>query len=121
MSGVNYFFALTTTVSPYQRQLLPNSSAERSDRPSSPTILVERKIGFAAVGKWKPGFGFPLFHPPRRQSCGNVGISPFLRDFQGGVETVGSLGLAFHGFHAAAISTALFLPVLRCPLHSLSA
>jgi hypothetical protein len=43
-----------------------------------------------------------------------VGISPFLRDFQGGVETVGSLGLAFHGFHAAAISTALWVR----PLHA---
>ena len=32
LTGVNYFFALTTTISPYQRQLLFSSSAERSDR-----------------------------------------------------------------------------------------
>jgi hypothetical protein len=38
----------------------------------------------------------------RRRRCGNVGISPSLRDFQGGVEMVGSAPFAFHHFHPPA-------------------
>jgi len=70
--------------------------------------------------RWESGnpvFGFPLsrrtpFLPlplrlerkssSRRRRCGNVGISPGLRDFQGGVEMVGSVLFAFHHFHPPA-------------------
>ena len=41
---------------------------------------------------------------------GNVGISRFLRDFQGAVESVENLFLVFHAFHGPGISTA---PVRR--------
>ena len=39
--------------------------------------------------------------------CGNVGISRFLRDFQGAVEREGKLLVLFLSFHGTAISTAL--------------
>jgi hypothetical protein len=38
---------------------------------------------------------------------GNVGISRFLRDFQGTVESVENPPLVFHAFHGPGISTAL--------------
>jgi hypothetical protein len=41
LSGVNYFFALTTTISPYQRQLLCNSAA-RGEAPP-PAVLFGAK------------------------------------------------------------------------------
>jgi len=41
---------------------------------------------------------------------GNVGISRFLRDFQGTVESVGNPFLVFHAFHGPGISTALLYP-----------
>src|ERR1700694_2457709 len=41
------------------------------------------------------------------RGCGNVEISPPLRDFQGAVERVGNLLLVFQAFHSSAISTAL--------------
>src|ERR1700680_216671 len=74
-------------------------------------------------GLWEsgnPAFGFPLFHGPHfflspvffalgtnRRSCGNVGISPPLRDFQGAVGRVENLILVFQAFHRSAISTVL--------------
>ena len=48
-------------------------------------------------------FHFPMAVKP---GCGNVGISRFLRDFQGTVERVGKLFLLFHSFHGPGISTA---------------
>ena len=74
-------------------------------------------------GLWEsgnPAFGFPLFHSPHfllspvffalgtnRRNCGNVGISPPLRDFQGAVGRVENLILVFQAFHRAVISTVL--------------
>src|SRR5450755_4851948 len=70
-----------------------------------------------AVGKWESCFWISSFprhtcssasapsereSSSRRRRCGNVGISPPLRDFQGGVETVGSVPFAFHRFHPPA-------------------
>src|ERR1022692_2111662 len=60
-----------------------------------------------AVGKWETCFWFSTFPRPCRRSCGNVGISRPLRDFQGAVERGGILLLDFHAFHNSAISTAL--------------
>ena len=49
------------------------------------------------------------FSMAAKPGCGNVGISRFLRDFQGTVEGVGKLLLLFHSFHGPGISTALRL------------
>src|SRR3954454_16230619 len=62
-----------------------------------------------AVGKWETCFWFftfPSASSPELWKCGNLACS--WRDFQGPVETGGSLLLAFHGFHRPVISTALF-------------
>jgi len=68
-------------------------------------VIVARRNG-------KVGNLLLVFHFSRlpRPGCGNVGISPGLRDFQGAVGGVGSLLLAFHSFHGPAISTAVFGP-----------
>src|SRR5947208_1765172 len=61
-----------------------------------------------AVGKWETCFWFSTFpsaSSPELWKCGNLACS--WRDFQGPVETGGSLLLAFHGFHRSVISTAL--------------
>lgn len=84
-------------------------------------------------GLWEsgnPDVGFPLFHSPRsslprfsgpvdrnRRSCGNVGISPPLRDFQGAVGRVGNLSLVFHAIHSSVISTALRRSAPQSALH----
>ncbi len=76
-------------------------------------------------GLWEsgnPAFGFPLFHSPRffrlprfcwrqgegSRTCGNVGISPPLRDFQGALGRVENLLLVFQAFHRSVISTVPF-------------
>jgi hypothetical protein len=73
---------------------------------------------------WKPVFGFPLFHQPRRRSGGNGGISPAVGVISKGlVERVGSLLLAFRAFHRPVISTALLVVSFwfwHRPLHSFS-
>src|SRR5579863_5653140 len=51
------------------------------------------------------GFGFEFW--TAAWGCGNVGISPLLRDFQGTVERGEKLFLLFHAFHGPAISTVL--------------
>ena len=113
LSGVNYFFGLTTTISPYQRQLLLESSAARSARrrakPACGPVSVLREKPW----RWESGKTcFWFFHfsiRPRRRSCGNVGISPAVGEISKGlVERGGSLLLAFHAFHSPGISTALF-------------
>jgi len=113
VSGVNYFFGLTTTISPYQRQLLLESSAARSARrrakPACGPVSVLREKPW----RWESGKTcFWFFHfsiRPRRRSCGNVGISPAVGEISKGlVERGGSLLLAFHAFHSPGISTALF-------------
>ena len=55
---------------------------------------------------WFFGFGFRERRTARRRGGGNVEISPFLRDFQGTVESVENLFLVFHAFHGPGISTA---------------
>jgi hypothetical protein len=68
-----------------------------------------RTVIIVACAGWesgKPVFGFPLFHAVYALGGGNVKISPFLRDFQGVVGSVGNLGLVFHAFHHSVISTA---------------
>src|SRR4051812_43662278 len=69
-----------------------------------------------AVGKWETCFWFSTF-PSASSSelwkCGNLACS--WRDFQGPVETGGSLLLAFHGFHRPVISTALRPAVFFAP------
>ena len=65
--------------------------------------------GFVAVGKWETCFWFSTFPSACfRRSCGNVGISRSLRDFQGTVGRGEILPLDFHAFHRSAISTARF-------------
>src|ERR1700680_4103244 len=65
-----------------------------------------------AVGKWETWFWFSTFPRPSRRSCGNVGISRSLRDFQGMVGRGEILPLDFHAFHRSAISTARFFIAL---------
>src|SRR6266446_8554817 len=92
MSGVNYFFGLTTTISPYQRQLLLDSWAARSARRRAEGVARPRglvvcfsDIYIRGGGKVeKPVFGFPLFHPPSSPElweCGNLAC--LWRDSQG--------------------------------------
>jgi len=52
---------------------------------------------------------FLVFHfsMAAKPGGGNVGISRFLRDFQGTVESMGNPSLVFHAFHGPGISTAL--------------
>ena len=61
--------------------------------------------GCGKVGNLLLVFHFPMDAKP---GCGNVGISRFLRDFQGAVERVGKLFLLFHSFHGPGISTARY-------------
>ncbi|MGH7600409.1 MAG: hypothetical protein ACREOI_28990, partial [bacterium] len=68
MSGVNYFFSLTTTISPGQRQLLLDSlgGAKRSPpgggrSPPAALFFRLRERGFVAVGKWETCFWFSTF------------------------------------------------------------
>jgi hypothetical protein len=129
LSGVNYFFSLTTTISPYQRQLLfrtlgwreaPSAGRRAKARPAVPVFCFGIKRWRWESGK--PVFGFPLFHPPRRRSCGNVGISPASGEISKGlVGSGGNLLLVFHAFHSPAISTALFaLNLAARATHSVS-
>jgi len=67
------------------------------------------------VGKWETCFWFSTFPRPPRRSCGNVGISRCLRDFQEAVGRVGNLGLVFHAFHGLVISTAPLLVLATRP------
>ena len=93
VSGVNYFFSLTTTISPYQRQLLFNSLRRREapppgggrSPPAAPGFRSGEK-GFVAVGKWETCFWFSTFPSACfRWSCGNVGISPALGEISKGL------------------------------------
>lgn len=63
-----------------------------------------RRVG--RVGKWKTWGWFSTFPGGTRRGGGNVKISPWLRDFQGTVESVGNPLLVFHAFHGPGISTA---------------
>ena len=62
-----------------------------------------------ASGCGKVGNLLLVFHfsTDAKPGGGNVGISRFLRDFQGTVERVGNPALVFHAFHGPGISTAL--------------
>ena len=60
--------------------------------------------GCGKVGNLLLVFHFPMDAKP---GGGNVGISRFLRDFQGTVESVGNPFLVFHTFHGPGISTDL--------------
>src|SRR5882672_5314956 len=86
---------------------------------SSFVCVLVGPLSLGAVEKWESWFWISTFPPPRflrlrsffsmgprRRSCGNVGISRSVRDFQGTVERVESLFLAFHAFHSSVISTA---------------
>ena len=91
MSGVNYFFALTTIISPDQRQLLFDPWAARSARRRAgakpargPVFVLELHIHSGRWESGKPAFGFPLSHPPSPPElwkCGN--LAAFGRDSQG--------------------------------------
>jgi len=87
-------------------------------------VSTRRLLCFAGFSElWEsgnPGFGFPLFHSFHspgspvlvrwiriRRSCGNGGISPPLRDFQGAEDRAGNLPLVFHPILSSVISTAL--------------
>ena len=91
MFGVNYFFCLTTIISPDQRQLLLTSSAgakrHRGAGGAARACLFCSFLRREKRRRWesgKPALGFPLFHPPSRRSCGNVGISPLWARFPRG-------------------------------------
>jgi hypothetical protein len=60
--------------------------------------------GCGKVGNLLLVFHFSMDAKP---GGGNVGISRFLRDSQGTVESVGNPFLVFHAFHGPGISTAL--------------
>ena len=81
---------------------------------------VIREQAFGAVEKWESWFWISTFPQPSvlgfsvfrarldtRRSCGNVGISLILRDFQGTVDRVGNLPLVFHAIHSSVITIAL--------------
>jgi hypothetical protein len=78
--GVNYFFGLTTTISPYQRQLLLDSWAARSARrlaegearPRGLVVWFSDIYIFGAGGKWKTCFWFCTF--PSAFVAGAVGM-----------------------------------------------
>ena len=76
---------------------------------SSVLVFRERTGVIVASGCGKVGNLLLVFHFPMavKRGGGNVGISRFLRDFQGTVESVGNLSLVFHAFHGPGISTAL--------------
>ena|ERR1041385_4838565 len=66
--GVNYFFALTTIISPDQRQLPFSPLAARSagrraegEARPRPVFFVLREREFGAVGKWETWFWFSTF------------------------------------------------------------
>ncbi|MCU1292555.1 MAG: hypothetical protein JWP08_1405 [Bryobacterales bacterium] len=89
--GVNYFFCLTTIISLDQRQLLLTSSAgakrNRGAGGAARACLFCSFLRREKRRRWesgKPALGFPLFHPPSRRSCGNVGISPLWARFPRG-------------------------------------
>lgn len=69
----------------------------------------ERTGVIVASGCGKVGNLLSVFHfsMDAKPGGGNVGISRFLRDFQGTVERVGNLFLVFLPFHGPGISTAL--------------
>jgi hypothetical protein len=83
LSGVNYFFGLTTTISPDQRQLLCTGQGRS---PAAVWVLLHKIKGLVvgAVGMWESR-----------------------SDFQGAVGRVENLVLVFQAFHGAVISTAL--------------
>jgi hypothetical protein len=85
---------------------------EAAQRPTSFLgflIFRERTGVIVASGCGKVGNLLLVFHfsMAAKPGGGNVGISRFLRDFQGTVESVGNLLLLFHAFHRPGISTAL--------------
>ena len=72
-------------------------------------VLCERTVVIVASGCGKGGNLVLVFHFPMtaKPGGGNVGISRFLRDFQGTVGRVGKLLLLFRAFHGPVISTTL--------------
>ena len=116
MSGVNYFFALATIISPHQRQLLSNSLGGGEAPPSAAFLLCEKENS----GRWesgKPAFGFPLFHPPSSPELGECGnLACLLARFPRGSWKEWEAHLAFHAFHRPGISTALSFFRSSCPL-----
>ncbi len=83
VSGVNYFFGLTTTISPDQRQLL-----------------------WTGWGR-SPAAAWVLLHKIKGLVVGAVGLWESRSDFQGAVGRVENLVLVFQAFHGTVISTAL--------------
>jgi hypothetical protein len=83
VSDVNYFFGLTTTISPDQRQLLCTGQ------------------GRSPVAVWV------LLHKIKGLVVGAVGMWESRSDFQGAVGRVENLVLVFQAFHGTVISTAL--------------
>ncbi len=131
MSGVNYFFSLTTTISPGQRQLLLDSLGGAKRSPpgggrSPPAALFFRLRERGDSWRWesgKPAFGFPLFHPPSSPElwkCGN--LARCWRDFQGarGKSWKACLWLSTLSTDPAfpQLSFLLSLWFRRCRLHS---
>ncbi len=85
---------------------------EAAQRPTSFLwflVFRERTVVMVASGRGKVGNLLLVFHfsMDAKPGGGNVGISRFLRDFQGTVESVGNPLLVFHAFHGPGISTAL--------------
>src|SRR4051794_24569697 len=80
VSDVNYFFALTTIISPARRQLLFTRGG--AGRPPQAVFLTDRN---SSSELWE---------------CGK--LAAFWRGFQGLVEREVSLPLAFHAFHSPA-------------------
>ena len=80
-------------------------------------LLEKTQVIVVASGGGKVGNLLLVFHfsMAAKPGGGNVGVSRFLRDFQGTVESAGKLLLLFRSFHGPVISTALYRgPDLRC-------
>jgi hypothetical protein len=95
---------------PFDRRENGTENEEAAKRPTSFLCFFgfQRENRNVASGGGKVGNLLLVFHFPMaaKPGCGNVGISRFLRDFQGTVERVGKLLLLFHAFHRPGISIA---------------
>ena len=82
----------------------------QAERSEGVVLVCSVKGGYGRrprVGKWETCFWFSTFPSAVCLSCGNVGISRLLRDFQGTVGRVQNLQLVLHAFHRPGISTDL--------------